>query len=163
MDASSLEREINRLEIRSDSLDAWLLFWIILVVVGLVVEVCVVVKEHWHKPEKRTIWTFLLELIGPLLITIGVAGELGIHIKAGHVETALRNANRNVFALLNKEAGTARKEAGDAIKAVNLKRGKSLEKGVIIGEVEPCLTHSFPRCFPEIDTRQRERRRIQVN
>lgn len=116
MDSSALEREINNLEIRSDSLDAWLLFWIILVVAGLVVEVCVVIKEHRGKTEKRTVWTLLLELIGPVLITVGVAGELGIHVMAGHVDTALRNANKKVFALLNKEAADAQKGAAEAVK-----------------------------------------------
>src|ERR1035437_8945710 len=48
MDASALERAIKVLEIRSDSLDSWLKFWIVLVVVGVVVEVFVVIKEHSH-------------------------------------------------------------------------------------------------------------------
>ncbi len=117
MNASALEREISSLEIRSDSLEAWLLLWIILIVIGLVVEVFVVVKEHVHRVENRTGWTLLLQLIGPMLITIGVAGELGIHVKAGHVNMGLRNANRKVVGLLNKEAGDARREAGTAIKA----------------------------------------------
>lgn len=49
MDASALDREISILEIRSESLDAWLLLWIAFVVVGLIVEVFVFLKEHFHR------------------------------------------------------------------------------------------------------------------
>jgi hypothetical protein len=87
MVASTLEREISILEMRSESLDRCLLLWIAFVVVGLVVEVSVVIKEHFH-PSEHSNWKLCMELLRPVLITIGVAGELGIHIKAGHVNAA---------------------------------------------------------------------------
>lgn len=109
MDASALKSAIEILEGRSDSLESWLSLWIVLVVVGLVVEVFVVFKEHRY-PIKHSNWKLCLELVGPVLITIGVAGEFVIHVKAGHVDTELRNANKEVIGLLDKEASTARKE-----------------------------------------------------
>ena len=48
MDASALESEISKLETRSESLERWLTFWIVLVVIGLVVEVVMVVKGHFR-------------------------------------------------------------------------------------------------------------------
>ncbi|HUS10753.1 MAG TPA: hypothetical protein VMZ30_09830 [Pyrinomonadaceae bacterium] len=120
MDASSLEKEIANLEASSESLEAWLALWITLVVLGLVVEVAVVLTEFFHVSSydagKRNGWKLFQNLLGPILITIGVAGELGIHVKAGHINTSLRNASRSVSALLNKEAGYARREAALARK-----------------------------------------------
>src|SRR6266849_4085081 len=98
MAASAVERAINNLESSWRSLDNWLTFWIALVVLGLVIEVFVILKEHRdadkeylrksiRSPAKPSVWMLLFHLLGTGLIAIGVAGEFGIHIKAGKVET----------------------------------------------------------------------------
>src|SRR5207245_215356 len=105
------------LERRAESLEGWLSFWIVLVVIGLLVEIYEVLQHHLadpKRPQERSNWTLFQALIGPVLIAIGVVGELGIHFTAGSVNTALRNANREVVALLNKEAGLARQDAESA-------------------------------------------------
>lgn len=126
MDTSALESTIRALEIRSDSLDSWLKFWITLVVIGVVAEVFVVIREYLHarseysrgwirSPSKPTLLDLGLGLAGGVLVAMGVAGELGIDFKAAAVGGELRNANRSLVGLLNAEAATARKDAGKAI------------------------------------------------
>jgi hypothetical protein len=119
MDASALESAIKALEIRSDSLDSWLTFWIILVVVGVVVEVGVVIKEYFHarseyrrgsirSPDKPSPWDLYWGLLGGVLVAIGVAGELGIDFKSAVVRNALRDDNGKLVGLLNLEAANLR-------------------------------------------------------
>ena len=119
MDASALERAIKALESRSDSLDSWLTFWVTIVVVGVAVEVVVVIKEYFHarseyrrgsirSPDKPSLWDLLLELVGAVLVAIGVAGELGIDFKSAVVRNALRDANGKLVGLLNLEAAKLR-------------------------------------------------------
>src|ERR1035437_5789154 len=125
MDASTFESAIKALEIRSDSLDSWLKFWIILVVVGVVVEVVVVIREYFHarseyrrgwirSPSKPTLWDLGLGLAGGVLVAIGVAGELGVDFKAAAVEGELRNANRSLVGLLNTDITRLRLETAKA-------------------------------------------------
>jgi len=114
MDLSALERNISRLEASLGSLELWLALMTGLVVIGLVL-------EYWHEiPEvidnlKRSwSWKPLCIIAGAILITVGVAGELGIQFVASGKETELRKANDAVFAGLNVEAATAREEASKA-------------------------------------------------
>ena len=113
MDASTLESLIRSLETRSDSLGSWLKLWIACVVIGLLVEIPVVVAEHFHKlgPESNKWRNLFFKLVGPLLIAIGVCGELGVHVKTVGVEGDLRIANHSVVALVNKQAGEATERA----------------------------------------------------
>jgi hypothetical protein len=46
MDSSALFAKLNNLENSWSSLDAWLKFWIVLVVIGVSIELIVVVKEY---------------------------------------------------------------------------------------------------------------------
>jgi hypothetical protein len=118
MDASALESRILSLEISSRSLDNWLTFWIVLIVVGVAVEVITVVMEYRSElheylrgtirsPEKPKIWMFALNLLGATLVAIGVAGEFSIHVQAGSVETNLRNANMELSVLFETQAAEA--------------------------------------------------------
>jgi hypothetical protein len=95
-----------------DSLGSWLTFWTALVVVGLAV-------EYWH--ELRDLlrirpfdWKKLQVLIGGILITVGVAGELFVQFRAQRIETDLRTTSHKVEGLLNQEAEAARGEASSA-------------------------------------------------
>src|SRR5260370_28175598 len=127
MDASALARELDNLEKSSSSLDWWLDFWTILVVVGVGVDLIVLIVEYvheWrdfkrgtiHPPEKPSLILFGLGFLGVGLVAIGVAGEFRVHIQAGKIETNIRDATRQLVALVNKDAADARRDAGIAIK-----------------------------------------------
>ncbi len=112
MDLPSLENAIKALENSLDSLGVWLTVWTALVVVGLIVEFAEDLKELLtERPFK---WRLFRTMVGGLLITIGVAGELFVQFRASKVETDLRTDSHQVEALLNKQAADANKEAGDA-------------------------------------------------
>ncbi len=113
MDLSTLESTIKALESSLDSLGVWLTFWTALVVIGLVVEYAEDLKELIIKRPFN--WKLFRTMVGGFLITAGVAGELAIQFKEFRVETDLRSATHRVEGLLNKEAGDARKVAGEAI------------------------------------------------
>src|SRR5271157_2431110 len=89
---AALRSSIRSLESRSDSLEAWLYFWVALVVLGVVLEVGFVLWEYkeerkeYHRgtirsPQKPSGWKLLLELLGAVLVATGVAGEFAIDIK----------------------------------------------------------------------------------
>src|SRR5438094_936050 len=114
MDLSSLESSISALEKALDSLEFWLVVSTFLVVIGLIL-------EYWHEvkrliEERPFKWKAFQEIVGALLVTAGVAGELVIQFRASTVETALRSASHKVEALLNKAAADSIKQAGDANK-----------------------------------------------
>jgi hypothetical protein len=133
MDSSALESAAKALEIairsneaRSDALSFSLNFFIALVVLGVVIEVFVVIKEYHHdkaeflrgiihSPSRPSRLDLFLNLLGAILVAIGVAGEFGVGLEVGTVESELRNNNRKLVGLLNVEAGNARVEAGKAI------------------------------------------------
>ncbi len=114
MDLSAIDGKIRNLETSLGSLELWLFWATLLVVVGLIL-------EYWHEiPEelaalRRTLsWKPLFVIVGAILITVGVAGELVVQFIASGKETELRKANDEAFSDLNAEAANARKEAGDA-------------------------------------------------
>jgi hypothetical protein len=117
MDAATLERKISSLETSLVSLEIWLGIMTGLVVLGLFL-------EYWHEiPEsiaelrkaRRWLWKPMCIIVGAILITLGVAGELVVQSISSGKETDLRIANGGIFAALNKEAEDARKEAADAV------------------------------------------------
>jgi hypothetical protein len=110
MDLSTLERSIDALETSLDSLAAWLLFWTALVVVGLIIEYVPEFVELRRDVKRKKLFT----LVGGVLITVGVAGELAVEFKASRVETTLRSQSRKYEGLLNEKAGDAGQAAGDA-------------------------------------------------
>jgi len=129
MDASALEKALSDLEKTWTCLDHWLTFWIALVVIGLAVEVCVIFKEHSEAraayqratirtPERPSGLMLFLHLLGTGLIVVGVAGEFGVHIRAGKVESDMRDGTLKLVAVLNQDteavAGKATKLANDA-------------------------------------------------
>jgi uncharacterized membrane protein YczE len=84
MDTSALERNITNLETSLDSLEFWLSVMTFLVVGGLIL-------EYWHeipeeleklKEAKKWLWKPICVIIGAILITIGVAGELAVQFLA---------------------------------------------------------------------------------
>jgi hypothetical protein len=124
MDESALLARLNSLESSWASLDSWLKFWILLVVVGVAMEVVVVVIEYRHErrafnrgiirpPDRPSRCLFAFGLLGAGLVAIGVAGEFGIHIKAGRVEAEMRNATDSLVAIANGKAGEAKERAAN--------------------------------------------------
>jgi hypothetical protein len=125
MDASALERDIARLEKSFDSLEVWLAAATILVVIGLVIEYWHEIPESIHalKESKKWLWKPVCVILGGILITLGVAGELVVQFIASEKETELRKDNDSVFSGLNTEAANARLDAGKAIE----RAGKAVE------------------------------------
>jgi len=117
MDLSSLEGIAKALE---KSLDFWgsmLLLATALVVIGLVVEYWHDVQEFWVRltwPMASFPWDKFTALVGGILVTIGVAGELLVTYKASRVETRLRENSHKIEALLTQKAGDAAASAKTA-------------------------------------------------
>jgi hypothetical protein len=127
MDASELASRLNNLENSWSVLDAWLDFWTILVVVGVLIELIVVISEYqhdWrdfkrgviHSPEQPALWIFILGLLGAALVGCGVAGEFFVHVKAGKLESDMRSTSRELVGIAQRDAGDANKAAGGAIR-----------------------------------------------
>jgi hypothetical protein len=125
MDASALSNSIaalrssiKHLESCSNSLEGWLHFFVALVVIGVVLEVGFVFWEYREKlkefrrgtirsPQKPNGWILFFELLGATLVAIGVAGELGVDIKAGRIQTDLRTKNGELIQLLEGVSSSA--------------------------------------------------------
>jgi hypothetical protein len=130
-DELTLMNRLNSLDISWASLDRWLKVWILLVVVGVSVELIVVSVEYLHElhdfrrgiihaPEAPSGWLFFFAFLGAGLVAIGVGGEFAIHIKAGRVETEMRDVTARLVALVNEKANGALLEQ-ERLKSENLK------------------------------------------
>ncbi len=125
MDASALARALDNLEKSWSLLDCWLNFWTILVVVGVATELIVIITEYAHdrrdfkrgtirSPDKPSILIFGLETIGAALVVIGVAGEFQVHVRAGRIETDMRDLTRQSVAISNRDAAASNEHAAVA-------------------------------------------------
>ena len=137
-DASALESAISALEsaitARESSSEFWeMLAWVFTgaVVIGVVIEVCVIFREHrdemkeWRRgivrpPDKPSHSLFVLGLVGSVLVALGVAGEFGAGIEVasinGDLRTLsgrLRNKTGQLIALLDKETADAQQRTGE--------------------------------------------------
>jgi hypothetical protein len=140
MDASSLAKDLDNLEKSWSSLDSWLNFWTILVVVGVAVELLVIITEYahdWqdfrrgtiHSPGRPSILVFGFGFLGAALVAIGVAGEFRIHVKAGKIESDMRSKSRELVGIAQHDAAGANREAGQLRKdAEGLKKAAEDEK-----------------------------------
>jgi hypothetical protein len=102
MNSSALESSIKTLEMSLDSLGFWLSVWTFLVVLGLVI-------EYWHDVRDLIVarpfnWKLFQTLVGGVLITVGVGGELYVQVKASRIEGQLRERNHQALANAAKEA-----------------------------------------------------------
>src|ERR1035438_1608734 len=116
MDLSALESRVKALETSLDSLEGLITIATFLVVVGLIVEYWFPFRELIEAVKKRPPfpWGKVAEMIGGVLVTVGVAGELWFQSRASNVQTVIRSDTHQIEAILNKEAGDARKDAGKA-------------------------------------------------
>lgn len=147
MDESALKTLLDTLEMSRSSLHGWLDFWTFLVVVGVVLEVFFVVKEHAeelhdfrrgivHPPERPSMLLLVLGLLGAGLVAIGVAGELYIDVQAGKVETEIRKANEIRVSLLSTEAGDAKTSAEGAASAASNAKASAEAAGIQAGRAQ---------------------------
>src|ERR1700676_3772498 len=101
MDEAALRAMIKSLESSRDSFDFWLNIFSALVAIGVVLEIVFVIREYkeelhdWgrgfvHPPDRPSRKWFMIELFGVALVSIGVAGEFWVHVKAGALETQIR-------------------------------------------------------------------------
>lgn len=138
MDASALVRELDNLEKSWSSLDWWLNFWSILVVVGVAVEVILLLIEYAHErrefkrgvihsPEKPDPLLLLTGMLGAGLVAVGVAGEFRMHVRAGKVETEMRDVSRRQVSIAEREAKTAGERASANEKMAAQLEGENLK------------------------------------
>lgn len=118
MDPSAIARDLANLEKSWSSLDWWLNFWTIFVVIGVVVELAVLIAEFsdgWHdfkratihSPEKPSFAIYGLGFLGAALVAIGVTGEFRVHSRAGKVETDIRSDYLKLIEIADDRAKTA--------------------------------------------------------
>lgn len=132
MDASALDKSISILEktisslgASADSWEVWLWVSTIAVVVGVAAELYFVIREHtseqeaWRRasirsPQKPSAWLFRLKLLSVALVVLGIAGEFMVGVVSANRNSALRNMNRKLVALIRQKAGNAERDAGEA-------------------------------------------------
>jgi hypothetical protein len=128
MDEAALKTLITSLEASRGSLDFWLNASSLVVVIGVVLEIAFVVREYrdrlqdWrhgfvHPPERPSRNWLVFELIGVALVSLGVAGEFFIDVKAGKLETQIRKANGDLVLLLEQKVNDAQSSADGAADA----------------------------------------------
>ena len=114
IDLPSLQQAIRDLENSLDTLEAWLLAATGLVVLGLVLEYWHEIPEAIESLKKAWSWRPLLVIVGGVLITLGVAGELTVQFFASRKETNLRKKNDELFSIVNSETAQALERAAQA-------------------------------------------------
>ena len=152
MDLSALESISKALE---KSLDFWgllLLLSTAVVVFGLVVEYWHEIEEFWvivHWPMASFPWVKFKTLVGGILVTIGVAGELLVTYKGSRVETHLRENSHKIEAFLTQQAGdavasakTAHEEADAAGVASREAQGTTSEVAQRAGQIDSELAQA---------------------
>jgi hypothetical protein len=141
---SALESDIKALELSSVPWESALPWITALVVIGVGMELWVISHERHDEKEIWNAWYFgrirppgrpsktklLIEVVSVLLVTLGVAGEIGVGVKITSINGRLRNKNAefriengHLIALLDKEAQKLHKDAEDEhLRRVELER-----------------------------------------
>jgi hypothetical protein len=156
MDESSLRTLIDSLDSQQDASFHWLNVCAALVVIGVLAEIVFVIWAYWSErgdwqhgigflrpPRPPNFIKLILELIGVLLVSGGVAGEFFVDRKAGAVETQLRKANADLVLLLGKKAQDAATSAHNAVvdagNAYTLAQEASDMAGVAQGKADTAM------------------------
>jgi len=126
MDEPALRVLISSLEQQLSTLEEWLYFWTMLVIVGCAGELFFVIHEYldnrklWNRartkgfvanPEKPSGFVLIFEVLSVAFVVIGIAGELYLNWQSSDLQTKLRNANGSLILLFEKEAGDAKESA----------------------------------------------------
>jgi hypothetical protein len=116
MTLPELEQSIKTLENSLDVIEIWLAASTFLVVIGLFLEYWHEVRELIEKIRRRPPfpWKAFQGIIGGVLVTVGVAGELAMQFGASTIETDIRAKSHQVEAQLNQKASQASKDAETA-------------------------------------------------
>lgn len=133
MDESALLSALKSLDARWSVLELWLWVCACAVVVGVAIEVCVVILEWRHdwrdfrrgtipSPQKPANFKYVLELLGSVLVVLGVLGELLVGVAGGRVETEMRGKTRILVSIIDGKT----KEANG--RAVELEQEVEVEK-----------------------------------
>ncbi len=69
---------------------------------------------------------FGLGFLGTALVAVGLAGEFRIHVKAGKIETDMRDDTRQLVAIANERASKAEENAA-ALDLARVQMVKSME------------------------------------
>jgi hypothetical protein len=156
MDLSALESAVRALEGSLDSVEWWLASATFLVVVGLILEYWHAVRELVENIKARPPfpWKKLQEIIGGILVTVGVAGELALQFHASTIETDIRSKTHQIEGLLNKKAGDAELSAAEANKAAKGFESQIAESNARVKVAEARIAAA------ELQTKQEERQRV---
>jgi hypothetical protein len=106
-DPNTIDEQVKnkrRLESHQDVLKWWLDGFTALVVLGLIIEYLPDLVKAFHPPH----------LLGGLLITVGVAGELAIGVLSSRTETKVREINDSIIANIRLDAAAAEERAAEA-------------------------------------------------
>jgi hypothetical protein len=129
MDETALRLLISGLDQHLSSLEGWLHFWTLVVIIGCAGEMYFVLhaylgdRKNWFNaktrgfiapPEKPSGLVLILEILSIALVVVGISGELYIDRESGDLQTQLRVANGKLTLLLEREAGDAKHSAEGA-------------------------------------------------
>lgn len=152
MDESALRTALAASETCWSSLEHWLWACAGVVFLGVVLEIMPVISEYLTElrefrrgticsPERPMRLKFALEVLGSVLVTIGVFGELVVGIKMAKVETNMRDDTAQLVSIIDQKAAEARKRAAHAeLELARLKAPRSLSKAQqrrLVAELRP--------------------------
>jgi hypothetical protein len=129
MDIPGLEGSIKSLENTLDAVGFWLTISTFVVVVGLIVEywheVSALIKQFRIRPPFP--WKTLMTMLGGVLVTIGVTGELWFQSNGSRIEEELRSKNHQVVAILSKQTEDS-KVLAETLAGENIGLGKKVDR-----------------------------------
>lgn len=129
MNESAFKSILDAFAATRTSLDWWLGFWTSLVILGVAFELVFIIWDHserrseWKEalmratvpfPSKPKWLKLIFEMFSVVLVVIGIAGELRIDAKLGHLETNVQFAYDTQLGFLTQEAGDAATSAQNA-------------------------------------------------
>jgi hypothetical protein len=156
---SALEKAITALDKSSGNWERLLQLFTALVVLGIFVEIRVILLEHrdstdsWLRgivwpPERPSRALLAWALFGPILVTVGVAGEVWVGVEITRINGDLRSKNaelrsktEQLIALITSEAGTAKASADGAATAAS----EATASAKVIGEQATLLEATTKR------------------
>jgi hypothetical protein len=163
MDELNLLISLKILEMSMSSLDPLLTMCEELVVLGLFVEVVAVVRDWRHElcnfwrgairsPENPGFSKLFWGLLGTILIALGVAGEVSVHVKSEKIEVEMRNTSDILVAVIDGKAKVATDRALQAEKDVQVVTQRNLmTRGMVLNlEAKVAARHLPPEQKAEI-------------
>lgn len=122
MDELTLLAKLKCLEALRSSLHSSLRFWEWVVVVGVIIELIILLKEYrddWrdfrrgtiHSPEKPSKLLLMIGLLGAGAVAFGIARELSVDAKMEVAETQIREVNEQLFGKVSDRVGAVVAEA----------------------------------------------------